>query len=53
MKYLLILISAAIGAFDIRYAIVMFKQQKYGFFGWLIMMAIWMAAMLFNIVFTM
>lgn len=39
------------GAWNISNAIDSFKEQKYGWFGWYVMLAIWMTASLFRIVF--
>ena len=39
------------GACNISNAINSFKKQKYGWFGWYVMITLWMVALLFRIVF--
>ena len=49
LNNILILIVAAIGAFDIRTAVKAVIEHKYGLFGWCVMMAVWMSAMIFEL----
>lgn len=55
MKLAVYLIAAMLcaisGAFDIWVAINSFNEQKYGKFGFYIMLTIWIAALLFKTIF--
>ena len=48
---ILVILYMLIGAWNISDAIDNFKKQKYGWFGWYIMLTLWMAALIFRIVF--
>lgn len=48
MKYLLILVACLVGGWDIRNAISSFKKDLYFFSGVDIMLAIWMAALIWK-----
>lgn len=52
ITYLIFVIAYMfIGACSISIAIDRFKRERYGWFGWHIMVALWMTAALFRIVF--
>ena len=40
-----------LGAWNISDAIDSFKKQKYDWFGWYIMLTLWMVALIFKIIF--
>jgi hypothetical protein len=48
-KLIGILLFSLAGAFDINFAVISFRDGNYFLFGWLVMMAIWMAASIFQI----
>lgn len=41
-----VILCMLIGAWNISDAIDSFKEQKYGWFGWYVMLAIWMVALI-------
>ena len=46
-----VIVYMFLGAFNIRDAIDDFKKQRYGWFGSNIMMALWVTALIFRIIF--
>ena len=48
---ILIILYMLLGAWNISDAIDSFKKQKYGWFGWYIMVTLWMVALTFRIIF--
>ena len=50
VKLIGILLFSLAGAFDIWQAIHSFIDGKYFLFGWLVMMAVWMIASIFQII---
>lgn len=48
---LCLILYMLIGAWNISDAIDSFKEQKYGWFGWYIMITLWMVALIFRIIF--
>lgn len=50
VKLIGILLFSLAGAFDIWQAIDSFQRGRYFLFGWLVMMAVWMIASIFQII---
>ena len=48
---ILVILYMLTGAWDISEAIDSFKKQKYGWFGWYIMIILLMVALIFRIIF--
>ena len=48
---ILVILYMLLGAWNISDAIDSFKKQKYGWFGWYIMLTLWMVALIFKIIF--
>ena len=46
-----VIVYMFLGAFNIRDAIDDFKKQRYGWFGWNIMMTLWVTALIFRVIF--
>lgn len=48
IRIICVLAAMGIGAADIHRAIECFQEQRYGWFGWYTMLAVWMIALLFK-----
>jgi len=51
IKIILVLVTMGIGAVDICRAAECFQEQRYGWFGWFTMLAVWMISLLFKLEF--